>query len=194
MRKSQVWMDHNGKHQTSVFVITTGQWEGCGQWFYCYSVNTKIIHEGRRAFAKFVEFHCWNKCENVQRLFMLWFDLEKNEQISIDSMVNFSFEEKWWHFHSLNVKFLQKSILNNNGVWNAFWTRMPSKHNGTTRCKGLGCYHSASKTGVTDRIFKSSPIHASVIINFPEFAEFSESSAPFRENSNSIFTTSDVSI
>ena len=35
-----------------------------------------------------------------------------------------------------------------------------------------------------DKIFKSSPIHASVIISFPEFAEFSESSAPFRKNSN----------
>ena len=33
-----------------------------------------------------------------------------------------------------------------------------------------------------DRIFKLSPIHASVIISFPEFAEFSESS-PFRKNS-----------
>ena len=29
-----------------------------------------------------------------------------------------------------------------------------------------------------------SPIHASVIFSFPEFAEFSESSAPFRKNSN----------
>ena len=98
----------NGKHQTTLFVFATGQWEGCGEWFYCYSVNIKIIHEGRGAFAKFVEFHCWNKCENFQRLFLSWFDLEKNEQISIDSMLNFSFGEKWWHFHSLNVKFLPK--------------------------------------------------------------------------------------
>ena len=30
-----------------------------------------------------------------------------------------------------------------------------------------------------DRTFKSSLIHASVIIRFPEFAEFSESSAQF---------------
>ena len=53
-------------------------------------------------------------------------------------------------------------------------------------CKSPGCYHSASnsKTHVRDRIFKSSPIHhASVIVNFPEFVEFSESSAPSRKNS-----------
>ena len=35
-----------------------------------------------------------------------------------------------------------------------------------------------------DRIFKLNPIHASVIFRFPEFAEFSESSALFRKNSN----------
>ena len=46
-----------------------------------------------------------------------------------------------------------------------------------------GCYHSASKTHVRGRIFKLIPIHASVIIRFPEFAEFSESYAPFRKNS-----------
>ena len=36
----------------------------------------------------------------------------------------------------------------------------------------------------TDRIFKLNPIHASVILRFPEFAEFSESSALFRKNSS----------
>ena len=50
-------------------------------------------------------------------------------------------------------------------------------------CKRPGCYHSASKTHVRDRIFKLRPIHASLIISFPEFTEFSESSAPFRKNS-----------
>ena len=34
-----------------------------------------------------------------------------------------------------------------------------------------------------DRIFKLSPIHASVIFRFPEFPEFSESSSLFRKNS-----------
>ena len=34
-------------------------------------------------------------------------------------------------------------------------------------CKRPGCYHSASKTEVAERIFKLSPIHASV----PKFAE-----------------------
>ena len=34
-------------------------------------------------------------------------------------------------------------------------------------CKRPGCYHSASKTHVRDRIFKLSPIHASVIYQFP---------------------------
>ena len=51
-------------------------------------------------------------------------------------------------------------------------------------CKRPGCYHSASKIHVRDRIFKSSPIHASLIIRFPEFTEFNESSAPFRKNSS----------
>ena len=37
-----------------------------------------------------------------------------------------------------------------------------------------------------DRIFKLSPIHASVIISFHEFIEFSESYAPLRKNSNKI--------
>ena len=44
-----------------------------------------------------------------------------------------------------------------------------------------GCYHSASKTHVEDRIFKSSLIHASVIIRFPEFIK---SSAPFRKKTH----------
>ena len=42
-------------------------------------------------------------------------------------------------------------------------------------CKRPACYHSASTTHVRDRIFKLSPIHASVIIIFPEFSKFSES-------------------
>ena len=50
-------------------------------------------------------------------------------------------------------------------------------------CKRPGCYHCTRKTHVTDRIFKSSPMHASVIISFPEFTEFSEISAPFRKTS-----------
>ena len=33
--------------------------------------------------------------------------------------------------------------------------------------KRPGCYHSASKTHVRDRIFKLNPIHASVIYHFP---------------------------
>ena len=49
--------------------------------------------------------------------------------------------------------------------------------------KRPGCYHSTSKSHVRDRIFKSSSIHASVIISFSEFVEFSESSAPFRKTS-----------
>ena len=52
-------------------------------------------------------------------------------------------------------------------------------------CNEPTCYHSASQTHVKGKIFKLSPIHASVIISFPEFAEFSESSAPFRKNTNS---------
>ena len=51
-------------------------------------------------------------------------------------------------------------------------------------CKRPGCYRSVSKTHMRDRIFKSSLIHASVIITFFESAEFSENSAPFRKNSN----------
>ena len=41
--------------------------------------------------------------------------------------------------------------------------------------KRPGCCHSTCKTHVRDRIFKLSPIDASVIIKFSEFAEFSES-------------------
>ena len=37
---------------------------------------------------------------------------------------------------------------------------MPPSH---LLCKRQGCYHSASKTHVTDRIFKLSPVHASMI-------------------------------
>ena len=51
-------------------------------------------------------------------------------------------------------------------------------------CKRPACYHSATKTHVADMIFKLSPIHASLIISFLEFAEITESSAPFRKNSN----------
>ena len=49
-------------------------------------------------------------------------------------------------------------------------------------CKRPACYHSTNTTHVRDRIFKLSPIHASVISIFPEFAEFSESYAPFSKN------------
>ena len=41
-------------------------------------------------------------------------------------------------------------------------------------CLRPGCYHSTSKTHVRDRIFKSTLIHASVIYQIPEFAEFTE--------------------
>ena len=34
-------------------------------------------------------------------------------------------------------------------------------------CKKPGCYHSANKTDVRDRIFKLSPIHVSVIYQIP---------------------------
>ena len=50
-------------------------------------------------------------------------------------------------------------------------------------CNEPACYHSASKTYVRDRVFKMSPIDASVIISLPEFAEFSESYTPFKKNS-----------
>ena len=40
-----------------------------------------------------------------------------------------------------------------------------------------------SKAHVIDRIFKLSPTHTSVIIRFPEFSEFRETSVAFRENS-----------
>ena len=50
-------------------------------------------------------------------------------------------------------------------------------------CNRPEYYHNTSKTHVRDRIFRLSPIHASMIFRFPEFPEFSESSSPFRENS-----------
>ena len=36
-------------------------------------------------------------------------------------------------------------------------------------------------------IFKLSPIHASMIMSFPEFTEFSQSSVPFRKNSHCFY-------
>ena len=42
------------------------------------------------------------------------------------------------------------------------------------------CYHSTSKRHVRDRIFKLSLVHASMIYQIDEFAEFRESSVPFR--------------
>ena len=43
-----------------------------------------------------------------------------------------------------------------------------------TSCERPRCYHSSSQINVRDRIFKLTQIHASVIINLPEFAEFNE--------------------
>ena len=56
-------------------------------------------------------------------------------------------------------------------------------------CYIPACYHSTSTKHVRDRNFKLNPIYASMIISFPEFAEFSESYAPFRKNSNSLRLT-----
>ena len=39
-------------------------------------------------------------------------------------------------------------------------------------CQRPGCYHSASKTQITDGIFKLILLHNSVFIWFPEFTEF----------------------
>ena len=47
-----------------------------------------------------------------------------------------------------------------------------------------GCYHSASKTHVRYRIFKLTPIHASVINQIPWICWIHWISVPFRENSN----------
>ena len=85
-----------------------------------------------------------------------------------------------WHFKIHNYHYHHS--VNKNSV---------SFANNTCHQKGSnlfkpGRYHSATKTHVRDRIFKLSPFHASVIIKFPEFAEiteFTESSAPFRNNS-----------
>ena len=57
---------------------------------------------------------------------------------------------------------------------------LPTSH---LLCERPACYHSASTTHVRDRNFKLNSIHASMIITFPEFAEFSESCAPFRKSS-----------
>ena len=52
-------------------------------------------------------------------------------------------------------------------------------------CKRLRCYHNASKkTQVGERIFKLSPIHASVIYQIPCVHWIHWISDPFRENSN----------
>ena len=51
-------------------------------------------------------------------------------------------------------------------------------------CKRPGCYQSASKTHVKDRIFKFMPQWFIRFPEFDEFSEFNESPAPFKENSN----------
>ena len=48
--------------------------------------------------------------------------------------------------------------------------------------KGLEPLPTSYLLCVRDRIFKLRLIHASVIIRFPKFAEFSQSYAPFRKN------------
>ena len=50
-------------------------------------------------------------------------------------------------------------------------------------CKRLGCYHSARKTQVTERIFKLIPIHASVIYHIHWICWIHWISDSFRENS-----------
>ena len=51
-------------------------------------------------------------------------------------------------------------------------------------CKRPGCYYIASKSHVTERIFKLTPIQASGIYQFPWVHWIS---VPFRENSNDLF-------
>ena len=51
-------------------------------------------------------------------------------------------------------------------------------------CQRQGCYHSASKTHVRDRIFKLTPIHASVIYQIPWIRWIHWISIHFRGNSN----------
>ena len=54
-------------------------------------------------------------------------------------------------------------------------------------CNKTACYHSAMKTQVTVRIFRLSPIHASMNL-FNEFNEFPWNPVLFRENSIIIYT------
>ena len=60
-------------------------------------------------------------------------------------------------------------------------------------CLRPGCYHSISKTHVRGKIFKLSPIYASVICQFHWIRWIQWIPVPFRENSNgatlSIFVT-----
>ena len=68
---------------------------------------------------------------------------------------------------------------------------LPTSH---LLCERPACYHSASTTHVRDRNFKLNPLHASMIITFPEFAEFNESYAPFRKNSTGSYKTKTYTI
>ena len=54
---------------------------------------------------------------------------------------------------------------------------LPTSH---LLCKRPECYHSTCKTHVRQEL---NPIYTSMTISFPEFAEFSESYAPFWKNS-----------
>ena len=70
------------------------------------------------------------------------------------------------------------NVLIDKNIWH-YSKRIPTSY---LLCKRPVCYHSTIKTHVRHRIFKLSPLHASVIIHFPEFTEFSKNSAPFRKN------------
>ena len=76
--------------------------------------------------------------------------------------------------------FSQNSL---NSVTKIFVTIVKGLEPATQAPLVLGCYHSASRTHVRDRIFKLTPIHTSVVIRFPELTEFSEGSALLRKNS-----------
>ena len=72
---------------------------------------------------------------------------------------------------SLNV-FTELCEFSNRNIFH--YSKRAGTYHPVTSCERPRCYHSASEKHVRDRIFKLTPIHASVIINLPEFAEFSE--------------------
>ena len=74
------------------------------------------------------------------------------------------------HEYFINIDFIMFSVNSLNSVTKS----IKFKSYSNLQPLVLGCYHTTIKRHVIDRIFKLTPIHASLIISFPEFTEITE--------------------